>query len=531
APGRAGEVTPGRAGEVTPGRAGEVTPGRAGEKVLRVSLNTELQVLDPIVTTINATRVFAYLVFDTLVGIDSQGAYRPQMLEGWEVGADRLTWRFRLREGLEFSDGTPVTAEDCVASLKRWARRESLGAQMMRAAESLAALDARSFELRLREPFAFVIEALGKPGHTIPVIMPARIAEAPADKAVTEIIGSGPFLFRRAEWRPGDRAPFHRNARYRPRAEPADGLAGGKRVSLDRVELVSMPDQATRVSALLANEIDMLEIVPFHFIDRLRRSRGITIARQRGVEQMQSILSINHLTPPFNDIRMRRALQAAIGQSDVMASLGLPAGMAMEQCLSIYMCDAPLSTDAGTEAYRGAGPERARALLQEAGYKGEPVVLLHSESSALLNPTGLVMADQMRRAGFNVDVRTSDYATAAVRRMSKAPAEQGGWNVMPIVWNGIDMVNPLSNPAIANNCNAFNSGWHCEEATAALLRRLAVTADPAQQKALAEQLQAGFHRNVNYVLGGQFAAPAAYRVEVTGVVPFAFPVFWNIEKR
>ncbi|MDO9710489.1 ABC transporter substrate-binding protein [Paracraurococcus lichenis] len=511
--------------------AAAVAPARAEEKVLRVSLNTELQVLDPIVTTINATRVFAYLVFDTLVGIDSKGAYRPQMLEGWEVSPDRLTWRFRLREGLEFSDGTPVTAADCVASIKRWARRESLGAQLLRAADSLQALDARSFELRLREPFAFVIEALGKPGHTIPVMMPARIAEAPADKAVTEIVGSGPFLFRREEWRPGDRALFHRNPRYRPRAEPADGLAGGKVVKLDRVELVSMPDQATRISALMAGELDFLEIVPFHFIDRLRRSRAITVANQRGVEQMVAILSINHLTPPFNDIRMRRALQAAIGQADVMASLGLPAGMAMEQCLTIYMCDGPLATEAGTEAYRGAGIARARALLQEAGYKGEPVVLLHSESSALLNPTGLVMADQMRQAGFNVDVRTSDYATAAVRRMSKAPVEQGGWNVMPIVWNGIDLVNPLANPAVANNCNEFNSGWHCDEQTTALLRELAVTADPAAQKALAEKLQAAFHRNVNYVLGGQFAAPAAYRSEVTGVVPFAFPVFWNIERR
>ena len=92
---------------------------QAQNRTLRVSLNTELQVLDPIVTTINATRVFAYMVFDTLVGIDNAGNFRPQMLEGWEVSDDRLTWRFRLREGLEFSDGTPVTAEDAVASIRR----------------------------------------------------------------------------------------------------------------------------------------------------------------------------------------------------------------------------------------------------------------------------------------------------------------------------------------------------------------------------------------------------------------------------
>ncbi|WP_243634607.1 ABC transporter substrate-binding protein [Roseicella frigidaeris] len=503
---------------------------RAEEKPLRVSLNTELQVLDPIVTSINATRVFAYMVYDTLVGIDSAGRYHPQMLEGWEVSEDRLTWRFRLREGLEFSDGTPVTAEDCVASIRRWAKREALGRLMLDAAEGFEVVDARSFVLKLNRPFAFVAEALGKPGHTIPVIMPARLANLPADKAVPEVVGSGPLLFRQASWRPGDRAVFERNPRYRPRAEPADGLAGGKAMKLDRIELISMPDQATRVAALQAGELDMLEIVPFHFIPLLQRNRGITIASQRGVEQMVSILNINHLQPPFNDIRMRRALQAAIEQPDVMAALGLPAGMSME-CRSIYMCDAPLSSDAGTELYKGSGIERARALLKEGGYKGEPVVFLHAESSALLNPIGLVMADQLKRAGFNVDLRTSDYATVAQKRLSRAPTEAGGWSVVPIVWNGIDLINPLANPGVSYNCSDFNPGWYCDGESKALLAQVAETADPAAQKAIAAKLQAAFHRNVNYVLGGQFSAPAAYRSELSGVVPFAFPIFWNIARK
>ena len=505
-------------------------PAAAEKPPLRVSLNTELQVLDPIVTSINATRVFAYMAFDTLVGIDNAGNFRPQMLEGWEVSEDRLTWRFRLREGLEFSDGTPVTAADCVASIRRWAKREALGTLMLRSAAALEVVDDRRFTLTLNRPFAFVIEALGKPGHTIPVMMPARLANLPADKAVPEVVGSGPFLFRRAEWRPGDRAIFDRNPRYRPRPEPADGLAGGKRVHLDRVDLISMPDQATRVSALQAGEMDLLEIVPFDFIAALRRDRGVTIAAQRGAQQMVSILNINHAQPPFNDVRMRRVLQAAIGQADVMAGLGLPAEMSMS-CLSIYMCDAPLSTEAGTEFARDAGPDRARALLREAGYKGEKVVFLHAASSALLNPIGLVMADQLKRAGFNVDVFTTDYATAAQRRLSRAPVEQGGWSVMPIVWNGIDLINPLSNPAVSYNCSEFNPGWYCDEESTALLRQVAEAADPAAQKALAAKLQAAFHRNVNYVWGGQFSAPAAYRSEVKGVVPFAFPVFWNIERK
>ena len=116
-----------------------VSSAAHAEKVLRASLNTELTVLDPIATTINATRVFAYLVWDKLVGMDNEGRYHPQMLEGWQIGDDRLTYTFKLRDGLKWSDGTPVTAEDCVASIKRWAKREPLGKRMMEAARGTQA--------------------------------------------------------------------------------------------------------------------------------------------------------------------------------------------------------------------------------------------------------------------------------------------------------------------------------------------------------------------------------------------------------
>ncbi len=200
----------------------------AGEQILRVSLNTELQILDPIVSTVNATRVFAYMVYDTLVSIDNEGRYHPQMLEGWQISDDGRTYTFRLRDGLAWSDGTDVTADDCIASIRRWAKREAFGAQLMHATEKFRIVDAKTFELHLNRPFAFVIEALGKPGNVIPVMMPARLAALDVSKPVPEVVGSGPFLFRRDEWRPGERAIFDRNPNYHPRPEPADGLVWRK---------------------------------------------------------------------------------------------------------------------------------------------------------------------------------------------------------------------------------------------------------------------------------------------------------------
>jgi peptide/nickel transport system substrate-binding protein len=504
---------------------------RADEKVVRISLNTELQVLDPIVTTINATRVFAYLVFDELVGIDNEGKYHPQMLDSWQVSDDHLTYNFRLRDGLKWSDGTPVTAEDCVESIKRWAKRESFGRQMMDAAHDLTPVDDKNFVLHLKEPFAYVIEALGKPGNTIPVMMPARLAKLDPMKAVPEVVGSGPFIFRQKEWRPGDVAVFDRNPNYVPRPEPADGLAGGKRVNIDRVELVSMTDQAIRVAALQSGELDMIEVVSFDYIPALRADPNVVVASQRGVQQTMEVLVINHRQKPFDNLKIRQALQAAVNQEEVLSSLGASPDMYLKQCESIYMCDSPGTSDAGTDVYKTAGTERAKQLLKEGGYNNERVVLLHAQTSLLLNAPNLVYADQMRKAGFNVDVQTSDFATVAQRRTSQAPVDQGGWSTMGIIWNGIDLVNPLSDPAVTNNCAETYPGWYCDPAQSDLLRRFSVATAADERKSLADQLQAAFHRNVNMVLGGQFSAPAAYRSNLHGLIPFAFPVFWNIEKQ
>ncbi len=497
---------------------------------LRVSLSTELQVLDPLVTTINATRVFAYMVFDTLVGVDGEGNYKPQMLEGWEISPDRLTYTFRLRDGLEWSDGTPVTAEDCVASIRRWAKREPLGGKLMDATADLHALDAHRFVLVLNRPFAFVIEALGKSGHTIPVMMPARLAAHDPSSPVPEIIGSGPFIFLRNEWRPGERASFVRNPRYHPRAEPPDGLSGGKVVKVDRVELVSIADLATKAAALEAGEIDYVEIAPLDYIERLRSNPAITVGEPRGDDQFMAVLNINHAVPPFDNALVRRAAQAAILQPEVMEALGLPPDLVTAYCPSIYMCDARGTTEAGTEPLKAASTAHARALLSASGYHNEPIVFLHAQTSALLNPIGLVMSDQLRRAGFNVDLRSSDYATVAQARLSRAPVGQGGWSVAPLVLNGIDMVNPLNNPLLSFNCSPVQPGWYCDPAITALLARYSEAATPDMRGELAAKLQAAAVSDVTFVLGGQFGAPGAWRSDLRGVVPFSFPVFWNVEK-
>ncbi|HWK95912.1 MAG TPA: ABC transporter substrate-binding protein, partial [Pseudolabrys sp.] len=107
--------------------AAPAQPAAKGPSLLRVVPHAPLVVLDPTWTSIYITRNHGYMIYDTLFAIDAEGKPRPQMVDTWETSSDGLTWTFKLRDGLKWHDGADVTAEDCIASLKRWSVRGGEG--------------------------------------------------------------------------------------------------------------------------------------------------------------------------------------------------------------------------------------------------------------------------------------------------------------------------------------------------------------------------------------------------------------------
>jgi peptide/nickel transport system substrate-binding protein len=504
---------------------------QARAQPLRFVVNVGLQNLDPISSPSFVTRNFAYLVFDTLVAMDSAGNYRPQMLEGWETGADGLTWTFRLRPGLEFHDGTKVTAEDAVASLKRWGGRDSIGRRLIAATAELAASDERVFVLKLARPFGGVLEALGKPSVHVPFIMPARIANGtPPAQQVREIVGSGPFIFEREGWVPGERAQFRRNPRYVPRDEPADGLAGGKAAKVERVEMMTLSDPGLRVAALQTGEVDYLEYAPVDYLPRLRSNRSVTIARAGGQAELMYAASLNHHLPPFNNVLVRRAVQHVLDREEILAAVGFGPGLGQPDCTSLFMCGATYSSTNGSDLIARPSLDRARELLRQAGYDNERVVLLHPADSPLLNPFGQVLIDRMKRAGFNVDVHAADWATHAQRWVQRQPLDQGGWSIVPVVYTGFDLANPLSNMGVGFNCTDNQPWGYCDAALTPAIAAFEAEGDPARRKALAGELQKLAFEAATFPIAGQFRSPAVWRSDLRGVIDFGFPVIWNIEK-
>ena len=504
-----------------PGAAHAAMPSRA--KTLRVVPETLTTVLDPHFTTSFTTRDFSYLVYDTLFAVNDRWEPQPQMVDRWEVSEDRKVWSFVLRPGLTFHDGTPVTAEDCVASLRRWGSRDSLGGLMFQATESLESLDANSFRLTLKSPFGLVLDALAKPGAMVPAIMPKRLAETPATRAITEPVGSGPYRFVAQEYRPGDRIVLARHDAYRPRSEPSVWASGGKVAHFERVELISMPDVATQVSSLLTGEVDYCERLPADVLAAFDRSRDVHV-QVVSPFGYQGVLRFNHLRPPFNDVRVRRAVMLAVDQTQYLPGVG---GREEYQrlCRSMFGCGTPYETVAGMPP--AADLDGARAMLRDAGVDfALPIVILHPADAPGIAALGLITQDLLTKLGFHVDLQSMDFNTFAGRR-----ARHEGWNIFHTTTAVPDAQSPLQNTFVnAAGPNGGFPGWPEDAEVQRLRAAFAASGDAAERHRLAETIHKRAAELGFYMPLGQFLTPSAWRSDLADVPTGPAMFLWGIRR-
>ena len=493
----------------------------AAAGALNVALESEVVILDPHATTAAITRTFATHVFDTLFAMDDEGVIRPQMVESFETSADGLRWEFLLRPGLRWHDGAPVTATDCVASLERWAPRDALGRMLWAAKAELVATGARGFRITLKTPFPLMLDVLGKPNAPLPVMLPERLAAVPVETRIREIVGSGPFRFRASEWRPGASMVLERFADYVPRAEPASFLAGGKRVKIDQVTLRAMPDQATGATALMAGELDYMQYLPFDWIPRLERARGVRLLGLGGIHQFQGNFRLNHAAAPFDDPAIRRVLWKCADQASILTAIGVPPQYRAPPCPSFFLCDAPLDSREGEAATR-FNPAEARAMLAATAYRGQPIAFL-TTAGGISQTAQQVMTQAMQQAGFVVQEQVMDWGTLLARR-----ARREGWHMFSVYANGTDMISPLTHFYVSNTCSDY-PGWDCDPGLRGLIDDFAVARDGTARRALAVRIQAAAVAHVPAVMWGQFTIPAGYRDRLRNLPRAAYPMFWEVE--
>src|SRR5262245_34800400 len=336
-------------------------PALGQGKVLKFVQNGNLTILDPIFTTAYVTRDHGYMIYDTLFSTDENNAVKPQMVDKYGVSADKLTWTFTLRDGLEWHDGQPVTAEDCVVSIKRWAARDGMGQKLMEFVADISPVDAKTFTLKLKEPYGLVLDSLGKQSSNVPFMMPKAIASTDPFKQIDSQVGSGPFIYVNAESKPGEKHVYVKNTKYKPRAEPASGLAGGKVAKVERVEFVDMPDQQQQINALIAGEIDMIEQVPHDLITVLKADKGVQVVNWNPLGQ-QFVIRFNHLTKPFDNPKIRLAALYCMRQEDYLkATVG--DSQYYKVCTAAFVCGAPNGVEMQGDLLVKPDFEKSKALL------------------------------------------------------------------------------------------------------------------------------------------------------------------------
>jgi peptide/nickel transport system substrate-binding protein len=339
-------------------------------KSLKFIPASDLAVLDPVWTGARVTRNHGYLVFDTLYGLDETLTVQPQMAAGHTIDSDGRRWTIRLRDQLRFHDNEPVRARDVVASVRRFCARDGFGQSLLSVTDELSAPDDRTIVFLLKKPFSHLAQVLAGSTADMPCIMPERLAVTDPYKQVTEMVGSGPFRFLPEEHIAGSRTVYERFAGYVPTGEGHTSfLAGPKTVHFDRIEWITIPDAATAAAALQAGEVDWWEQPPNDLLATLARNRNLRLA----TDPMQTAIGVmrfNHLFPPFDDPRIRRALLGAVDQAAAMQAVAGVDHTGWRDAIGLFGPDAPLANDAGikvmTSPRNYAG---VRKTLSEAGYR------------------------------------------------------------------------------------------------------------------------------------------------------------------
>jgi len=497
-------------------------------KTLRYVPASNLTVLDPIFTPAAVSVTHGYCVFDTLYGVNARQEPLPQMAAGHTVSDNGLEWRITLRDGLKFHDGEPVRAQDCAASLARWAGRDSFGQALGAAVDSWSAADDKTVLIKLKRPFAQLLHAIGKPHSRPAMIMPERLAKSDGKTQVTEMIGSGPYRFKADEYVSGDRVVYEKFDGYMPRDGAAEWTSGGKIANFDRLEWRIIPDAATAVAAIQAGEVDWLGSVLPDLQPILDVHPEVNIHRTDPFGVLH-VLRFNHLIAPFNNLALRRAVLMAVDQTPFMQAI-TSIEDDRKECLSLFPCGMPGVEAVGKDVIGSLNLEAAKKAVIDAGYKGEKVVIINPTDIASIHPHGVLTADLLKKIGMNVDLVETDWGTVVQRRVSKESVENGGWNIACTNWPAISINNPATNSTTRGLGDTGWWGWFKDEPMETMVVDWLNAPDAGAADKVFKAVQQRAMDMVPTVPLGQSLRAGAVRADLKGALQGSVDMFWNVSR-
>ncbi|MHB1652588.1 MAG: ABC transporter substrate-binding protein [Desulfitobacteriaceae bacterium] len=485
-----------------------------GAKQLRVALQTQPPTLDPPTTVVTVTSQIASHIFETLLAYDKNSKPQPMLAEKVITSSDGKNFTIHLRKGVKFQNGKEMTSDDVVASLERWKKISSMAKSTFQNVTSIKAFDKYTVEIQLSVPSSLILPALASPIQAA-AIMPKEVIDAAGNGEVKEYIGTGPFKF--VEWKQDQYIHLSKFDGYQPLTTPASGFAGKKEALVQDLYFYFVKDVSARIAGLQSGSYDFVDSIPTDNFETIKNDKNIQTYVAK--PYIMDWIFFNTKARIFSNLKMRQAVNEGVDLDTLIYSAASNKDFYRMDPGLMFQEQTVWHNDAGKGTYNHKDLDKAKALLQEAGYDGKPITILASKEYTNLYNESLALEEQLKKIGFKVDLQVYDWPTFLDKR--KNP---NSWDIF------LTYSTMFQEPFQINYLDGRKNypGWYNNTQVEQLLDKIALTVDPNQRKEIFRQIQTISYQDIPVIKIGEEFALAAGRKNVKGYDFYMVSTFWNV---
>jgi len=466
-------------------------PPRGG--AANIAMIGEPQTLDPMASTADLVGTIMLHVYELLYTFDANWNVTPMLAESLPtISNGGLVYTIPLRKAVKF---------------RRWMDTAPRGKAVGKEIKSLEAKGPNAIVITLNRPYAPLLAHLALPNGFAAIMAKDSIATP-----LTQFVGTGPYMFK--ERKPDQYVQLVRFDGYSARSEPASGYAGKREALLDELRFIPVPNANTRVEGSLAGQYHFADLLPVESYPRLESAANVkpVLTAPFGFPY----LVLNTKQGPLTNVVLRQAVQAALNDADMLgAGFGDPKFYSAEA--NHYAKNTPFYSTAGTDHYGKGDAKKAAAMLASAKYDGTPIRILTSQQYDFHYRIALVMAENLKAAGFKTDMQVVDWSTLIQRRNDPAL-----WDIY-ITHSAVLPEPTLTPPQLGDGA----PGWWSSPAKDAALAAFNAESDGKKRGALWGNIQSVVYNEVPYIRVGSFNSVTARSTKLEGYVPMPWPFFWN----
>jgi peptide/nickel transport system substrate-binding protein len=480
-----------------------------GKSALNLAMIGEPPTLDVQSTPADLVCIIMQHVYEPLYTFDAKSNLVPMLAETLpKVSADGKQYSITLRKGVKLHSGRDLDAEDVVASLKRWMEVSPRGKSVAAQVANLSASGPLGVEITLKNAYAPLLSQLAMASG-----MAAIMAKETLAQPLREYVGTGPYRFK--ERKPDQYVLLTRFDGYSARSEAPSGYGGKRAAVMEELRFVPVPNANTRVEGALAGQFHYADLLPIEAAARLEKGGGKVVPIMTPSFGFPYLV-FNTKEGSMSQQALRKAAQTALGPGEMLAAgFGDTRFFIAEG--NHFPKGTPFYSDAGTALYNERDAKKAKAQAEQAGYKGEPVRILTSRQYDFHHNMALIMAEQLKRAGFKAELNVVEWATLLQRR-----ADPKLWDIY-ITHSGLFPEPMLSPPQLGDGA----PGWWSSQAKQQALAALNQEPNPAKRGPLWAKVQQVVYDEVPYIHVGKFASLSARSPALEGYTPHTYPFFWN----